>query len=159
MTGFTHLTGYGEGESPMVLYGPYVDFVAVGFGLIAVLAALDYRRRTGKGQHIDLSQYEAGLQFLTPAIVGAQVNNGKHLRNGNRDANAAPHGVYPCRGQDQWCAIAVFGDAEWQSFCRAAEKPQWESDPRFASHEEGNATKTNWIRESPSGRAGLMPGN
>src|SRR5207249_10119793 len=56
MSGFTHLTGYGKGQPPMLLFGPYVDFVAVGFGLIAVLAALDYRRRTGSGQHIDLSQ-------------------------------------------------------------------------------------------------------
>jgi len=131
MSGFTHLTGYGAGEPPVLLYGPYVDFVAVGFGLIAVLAALDYRRRTGDGQHIDLSQYEAGIQFITPAVLDEQVNGHIQEAQGNRDPNAVPHGVYPCEGEDQWCAIAIFNDEEWSAFCRAAEKPQWASDMRF----------------------------
>ena len=135
MSGFTHLTGYGEAESPMLLYGPYVDFVAVGFGLIAVLAALDYRRRTGKGQHIDLSQYESGIHFLTPVVLDAQVNQRVHYPAGNRDPRAAPHGVYPCKGDDQWCAIAVFGDEEWRAFALAAEKPEWANDSRFTAHE------------------------
>jgi crotonobetainyl-CoA:carnitine CoA-transferase CaiB-like acyl-CoA transferase len=133
MSGFTHLTGYGGGQPPVLLYGPYVDFVAVGFGLIAVLAALDYRRRTGTGQHIDLSQYETGIQFMAPAVLDAQINGHVHEPEGNRDPHAAPHGVYPCKGQDEWCAIAVFNDEEWRAFCRAAEKPDWESDPRFSS--------------------------
>ena len=131
MSGFTYLTGYGPGEPPMLLYGPYVDFVAVGFGLIAILATLDYRRRTGNGQHIDLSQYEAGIQFITPAVLDAQVNGRVHEPQGNRDPQAAPHGVYPCKGEDQWCAITVFDDDEWTAFCRAAERPQWRSEARF----------------------------
>jgi benzylsuccinate CoA-transferase BbsF subunit len=135
MSGFTHLTGYGESEGPMLLYGPYVDFVAAGFGVIAVLAALDYRRRTGKGQHIDLSQYESGIQFLTPVLLDAQVSDKTQYGIGNRDPHAAPHGVYPCQGRDQWCAIAVFGDEEWNAFTSAAEKPEWEADARFNSHE------------------------
>lgn len=136
MSGFTHLCGYSEGESPMLMYGPYVDFVAVGFGFIAVLAALDYRRRTGKGQYIDLSQYEAGIQFVIPALLDSQVNNRVHHPDGNRDPRGAPHGVYPCKGDDQWCAIAVFGDEEWRTFCRAAERPDWSVDQRFAGHED-----------------------
>jgi len=67
-SGFTYLAGDPDGE-PMLLFGPYIDFVAVGFGLVAVLAALDCRRRTGRGQYIDLSQYEAGLQFIAPALL------------------------------------------------------------------------------------------
>ena len=131
MSGFTHLTGYGPGQAPVLLYGPYVDFVAVGFGLIAVLASLDYRRRTGRGQYIDLSQYETGIQFVIPAVLDAQVNRRVHEPQGNRDSNAAPHGIYPCRGEDQWCAIAVFNDDEWNTFCRMAEKPEWTKDARF----------------------------
>jgi len=124
MSGFTHLTGYGPGEAPMLLYGPYVDFVAVGFGFIAVLAALDYRRRTGKGQHVDLSQYEAGIQFLTPVLLDTQLNRRVHNPLGNRDPRGAPHGVYRCKGDDRWCAIVVFTDEEWAAFCRAVEKPE-----------------------------------
>src|SRR5438093_10878407 len=108
----------------MLLYGPYVTFVAVCFLLIAVLAALDYRRRTGSGQHIDVSQYETGIQFITPAVLDAQVNGRVHEPQGNRDPHAAPHGVYPSRGEDQWCEIAVFNDNEWCALCRAAETPQ-----------------------------------
>jgi len=136
MSGFTHLTGYGESESPMLLYGPYVDFVAVGFGFIAVLAALDYRWRTGKGQHIDLSQYESGIQFLTPVVLDAQVNQRVHHPGGNRDLHAAPHGVYPCKGDDQWCAISVFGDEEWQTLAGAADEPKWADDSRFTTHDD-----------------------
>jgi len=131
MSGFTHLAGYGPGKPPVLLYGPYVDFVAVGFGLIAILAALDYRRRTGIGQHIDLSQYEAGIQFIAPAVMDAQINGRVHEPEGNRDPHAAPHGVYPCKGEDEWCAIAVFNDEEWRAFCHAAERLEWVNDPRF----------------------------
>jgi benzylsuccinate CoA-transferase BbsF subunit len=141
MSGFTQLTGYGPGKPPFLLYGPYVDFVAVGFGLIAVLAALDYRRRTGTGQHIDLSQYETGIQFIAPALMEAQINGRVHEPKGNRDPHAAPHGVYPCKGEDEWCAIAVFNDEEWRAFCRAAEKPDWESDPRFSSAADRKANE------------------
>jgi benzylsuccinate CoA-transferase BbsF subunit len=135
MSGFTHLTGYSDRELPMLLYGPYVDFVAVGFGLIAVLAALDFRRRTGKGQHIDLSQYESGLQFVIPILLDAQVNRRVHQPEGNRDPHAAPHGVYRCKGNDQWCAIMVSTDDEWRALCQAAAKPSWANDSRFETHE------------------------
>lgn len=139
MSGFTHLTGYGKGQPPMLLFGPYVDFVAVGFGLIAVLAALDYRRRTGKGQHIDLSQYESGIQFIAPVLLDAQVNRRIHHPHGNRDPHAVPHGAYRCKGEDQWCVIAVFNDEEWHAFCRASEHPALEADSRFATHDARKA--------------------
>lgn len=130
--GFTHLTGYPL-EGPMLLFGPYIDFVAVGFGLIAVLAALDYRRRTGRGQHIDLAQYEAGLQFVTPALLDYEVNGRIMTRMGNRSPHAAPHGAYPCRGEDRWCVIAVRNEEEWQALCRATGHPEWAEDARFES--------------------------
>src|SRR5438128_6904989 len=63
LSGFTHLIGESTGP-PNFLYGPYIDFIAVAYGGIAVLAALDHRRRTGEGTFIDLAQYEAGLQFI-----------------------------------------------------------------------------------------------
>src|SRR5665811_867087 len=59
LSGFTHVTGFPNGD-PCLLYGPYIDFIGVGYGLISVLAALDYRKRTGRGVYIDLAQYEAG---------------------------------------------------------------------------------------------------
>ena len=131
-SGFTFLAGEPGGE-PMLLFGPYIDFVAVGFGLVAVLAALDYRRRTGRGQYIDLSQYEAGLQFLAPALLEYEVNGRVMTRLGNRSPEAAPHGAYPCRGEDRWCVIAVSTEDDWPAFCRAAGRPEWAEDVRFGS--------------------------
>ena len=131
-SGFTDLTGDPDGE-PMLLFGPYIDFVAVGFGLVAVLAALDYRRRTGRGQYIDLSQYEAGLQFIAPALLDYEVNGRVITRMGNHSAYAAPHGAYPCRGEDRWCVIAVCTEEEWRAFCRASGHPEWTEDARFQS--------------------------
>ncbi len=130
-SGFTYLAGYPGEEDPMLLYGPYIDFIAVGFGLTAVLAALDYRRRTGCGQYIDLSQYETGLQFIMPALLDYEVNDRIMTPCANRDPNAAPHGAYPCRGQDQWCVIAVFTDDEWRALCQVAEHPEWAEDLHF----------------------------
>ncbi|MFQ5856299.1 MAG: CaiB/BaiF CoA transferase family protein [Anaerolineae bacterium] len=139
MSGFTHLTSYGNSQPPVLLYGPYIDFIAVGYGLIAVLAALDFRRRTGKGQHIDLSQYEAGVQFVIPALLDLQVNGRVQGPRGNRDPRAAPHGAYPCRGDDAWCVIAVFDEVEWQALCEVAGHPEWAADPRFATLEARKA--------------------
>jgi benzylsuccinate CoA-transferase BbsF subunit len=131
-SGFTYLTGDPDGE-PMLLFGPYIDFVAVGFGVVAVLAALDCRRRTGRGQHIDLSQYETGLQFMAPALLESEVNGRVMTRMGNRSPYGAPHGAYPCRGEDRWCVIAVCTEDEWRAFCRASGHPQWAEDERFGS--------------------------
>jgi crotonobetainyl-CoA:carnitine CoA-transferase CaiB-like acyl-CoA transferase len=134
LSGFTHLIGYPDG-TPQILYGPYIDYIAVAYGTVALLAALDHRDRTGKGQHIDLAQYESGLQFLTPILLDYQINGRVAGRNGNRDSRAAPHGAYPCKDEDCWCVISVFTDQEWRSLCKAMENPSWTKDSRFATLE------------------------
>lgn len=131
-SGFTYLAGYPEGD-PMLLYGPYIDFVAVGFGVTAVMAALDERQRTGRGQYIDLAQYETGLQFIIPALLEYQVNGRIMTHDGNRNPHAAPHNAYPCQGNDRWCVIAVFAEDEWRALCRVANHPEWATDARFAT--------------------------
>ncbi len=130
--GFTHLTGY-PGDEPVLLFGPYIDFIAVGFGLVAVLAALDYRQRTGRGVYVDLSQYEAGVQFVLPCLLDYEANRTLPERVGNRSPHAAPHGAFPCRGEDRWCAIAVETEAQWQALGRVAGHPEWAEDPRFST--------------------------
>ncbi len=152
LSGFTHLIGEPD-EPPHPLYGPYIDFIAVGFGGAAVLAALDYRRRTGEGVYIDLSQYEAGLQFLSSALLDYSARGVIAHRNGNRDPVAVPHGCYPCR-DGRWCVISCWDDAEWERFCHAAGQPSWLTDERFATildrkrHErELNLLITAWTRE------------
>jgi crotonobetainyl-CoA:carnitine CoA-transferase CaiB-like acyl-CoA transferase len=129
LSGFTHLIGEADGP-PFFLYGPYIDFVAVAFGGIATLAALDYRRRTGEGVFVDLSQYETGLQFISSALLDYSANGVIACRAGNRDKLAAPHGCYPCRDRE-WCVISCWDDAEWERLCRAAGQECWLADARF----------------------------
>jgi len=131
LSGFTHLIGEPDGP-PYFLYGPYIDFIAVAFGGIVVLAALDHRRRTGEGAFIDLSQFETGVQFISSALLDFTANGIVANRNGNSDPQAAPHGCYPCRN-NEWCVISCWDEGEWERFCRAAAKPGWLKDQRFAT--------------------------
>ena len=134
LTGFTYITGWPD-RPPAGAFGPFTDFIAPLYCVVALVAALDYRQRTGKGQHLDLSQYECGLQFLSPMILDYMVNGREFNRRGNYSDCAAPHGVYRCRSEDRWCAIAVFTDDEWRSFCRVLGNPSWSQEPRFATLE------------------------
>jgi crotonobetainyl-CoA:carnitine CoA-transferase CaiB-like acyl-CoA transferase len=132
LSGFTNMSGWPD-RDPLILYGPYIDFIGVVYGTIALTAALDYRRRTGKGQHIDVAQLEGGIQFLAPTLLDYKINNRIQGRKGNRCDYAAPHGAYPCQGEDRWCVIAVFTDEEWQSLRKAIGEPDWAKDPKFAT--------------------------
>jgi benzylsuccinate CoA-transferase BbsF subunit len=140
LAGFTHLTGYPDG-SPQILYGPYIDYIAVAYGAVAILAALDYRKRTGKGNYIDVAQYETGLQYLAPLLLDYKINGRAASRNANRDPHAAPHGAYPCKGEDMWCAISVGSDDEWKKLRRVMGNPRWSADKKFATHKARKANE------------------
>jgi crotonobetainyl-CoA:carnitine CoA-transferase CaiB-like acyl-CoA transferase len=113
--GFYEVAGWPD-RDPAGPWGAYTDFIGARYNAIAVLAALEHRSRTGEGQHIDLSQAEASIHFLAPAILDHRINGRVATRRGNRDAAMAPHGVYPVRGED-WIAIAVATDAQWAALC------------------------------------------
>jgi crotonobetainyl-CoA:carnitine CoA-transferase CaiB-like acyl-CoA transferase len=132
ISGFFSLTGWPD-RPPAGPFSAYTDYVAPRFTVAAILAALDYRRRTGQGQYIDQSQAESALHFLTPALLDYTVNGRSQERVGNRDAHLAPHGVYPAAGQDRWLAIAVHNDAQWQALCEVMQRPELGHDPRFAT--------------------------
>jgi crotonobetainyl-CoA:carnitine CoA-transferase CaiB-like acyl-CoA transferase len=128
--GFTHFTGWPDQEAVGVGY-PYTDTASPPLGVVAILAALEYRRRTGKGQYIDISQHEVAVQHLTPAVLDYTANGNEGGRIGNRHHQAAPHGAYRCRGEDRWCAIAVFTDEEWRAFCGVIGQPELAEDNKF----------------------------
>ncbi|MDP2952342.1 MAG: CoA transferase [Chloroflexota bacterium] len=132
LAGFNHLTGWPdrEGAQPHMAY---TDFIAPWFATLAILAALDHRRRTGQGQRIDLSQMEASLHFLATALLDYTANGREQIRQGNRSPCAAPHGAYPCLGNDRWCAIAVLTDHEWQALRQAMGDPEWARHPKFST--------------------------
>ena len=109
----------------------YTDQFVPMFSALAILSALDYRRRTGKGQYIDHSQMEAGLNFVTPLILDYEANQRKPSLKGNKNDFAAPHGIYRCLGEDRWVAIAVMSDDEWLSFKKLMGHPEWADDTKF----------------------------
>ena len=147
--GFTLLASWPD-RPPTGTSVPYTDFIGTWYAIIATVAAIDYRKRTGKGQHIDLSQHEAGVTFLSPAILDYTVNNRVLSGMGNRSNYAAPHGVYRCRGDDRWCAVAVSNDKEWRAFCQALNNPAWAIDDKFLtpSGRKGNEDELDKLVES-----------
>ncbi len=132
LAGFVHLSGWPD-RGPSMISVAYTDIVSHHFTVAALVAALDYRRRTGKGQHLDISQYEASVQFLAPLLLDTTANDHVSGRMGNRNETAAPHGVYPCQGEDRWCAIAVLTDRQWNGFCRSIGDAEWSRSDRFSS--------------------------
>jgi benzylsuccinate CoA-transferase BbsF subunit len=144
LSGLNHLTGWPD-RGPTGAMIPYPDFVTPHFAAFAVICALDYRRRTGRGQYIDLSQLEAFVHTLDAAPLDAAVNGRIQRRAGNQLIGggapiAAPHGAYPCRPRptgpnpDRYLALAVFDDADWARLKTALGAPAWTDDPRFATH-------------------------
>ncbi|GAH67972.1 unnamed protein product, partial [marine sediment metagenome] len=128
-SGITHLTSF-LGKPPLGLGFSYADHVAGLMATLALLGAMEYRQRTGEGQYIDVSQVEAMASLLGGAILEYMVNGREAEPVGNSSTEAAPHGVYRCRGDDRWCAIAVFSDGEWQGFKRASGNQPWTEDKR-----------------------------
>ncbi len=132
MAGFVHLTGWPDLEpNPLQTY--YTDYINYKQGAAAILAALEYRRRTGRGQFLDQAQVEGGIQFIAPLVMDWFVNGRMAIRSGNRSPDAAPHGIYPCRGDDRWCFIGVFNDRQWHGLQRAMGMPSWAADRKYAT--------------------------
>jgi crotonobetainyl-CoA:carnitine CoA-transferase CaiB-like acyl-CoA transferase len=130
--GLAVLTGY-PGGKPHFLGG--ASDVIVGTHLIfAVLTALEYRRRSGKGQLIDVSQMEVGASFLGQAIMDYSMNQREWgQRMGSRDPVMVPHNVYRCKGEGKFVAIAISSDDEWKAFCQAIGSPKWTQDEKFST--------------------------
>jgi len=118
LCGFYHISGYGDGAPPSPPYGAYTDFIAPRFAASVLLAALDYRRRTGRGQYIDMAQYETALHNLAPALIDHFATGRVLGPQGNRSERYAPHGSWRCRdedGNERWIAMAVADDGEWRA--------------------------------------------
>jgi benzylsuccinate CoA-transferase BbsF subunit len=141
ITGYNHLSGFGY-RLPTGLGTNYPDYVInPGHTLIAILAALRYRRRTGKGQRIECAQMESSVCPLAPAIFDYTVNGRVQERSGNGLPYAAPHNAFKCRplhegsaaiAHERWLVIACFTDAEWEALVEAMGSPDWAKDGKFA---------------------------
>lgn len=135
LTGLDSITGYVDGP-PIPMENAYSDPYNGIFGAYSILVALHHRNRTGVGQHIDYSQHEAIMQLVGPAYMDYVMNGriGGPLGNRHPLGMAAPHGVFPCTGDDRWISIVVTDDAEWQGLVAATDGATWTADPRFVTH-------------------------
>jgi benzylsuccinate CoA-transferase BbsF subunit len=134
LSGFYYVSGYESGGDPAPPYGAYTDFITPRFAAAVLLAAIDYRRRTGLGQYIDLSQFEASLHFLAPSLIDYFATGRVLQPRGNRSERYAPHGAYRCRdeqGAERWISIAVANDEQWQGLLGVIGNPP--CDERFAT--------------------------
>jgi crotonobetainyl-CoA:carnitine CoA-transferase CaiB-like acyl-CoA transferase len=133
LSGLTYLTSF-EKDSPLGPGYAYADFVAGLYAAFAVLAALEHREKTGQGQYVDLSEYEAICTLMGPSLLEAAFYDKEILPQGNssKEFQAAPYGCYPCLGMDRWCVIAVFSEEEWHGLCRVLGYPDWTKDERFS---------------------------
>jgi crotonobetainyl-CoA:carnitine CoA-transferase CaiB-like acyl-CoA transferase len=156
-SGWSAMQGH-PGTDEVVVGGAWTDPLSAATCAFAVLAALRHRARTGQGQLIDFSMVEATLCGVPEALLDYAMNRRLPPRRGNRDRLHAPHGVYPCRGEDRWAAIAVTSEQEWQALVAALGAPAWAADPRFAAaagrkqHEdELDALIAAWTAERSTG--------
>jgi benzylsuccinate CoA-transferase BbsF subunit len=141
ITGYSYLSGFSD-RKPIGVGTNYPDYVInPGHTLVAILAALHYRRRTGKGQRIECAQLESSVCPLAPAIFDYTANGVVQDRAGNHIAEAAPHNAFKCRPltdggrpmDERWVVIACFSDEQWRSLAEAI-GAEWSRDPKFASH-------------------------
>lgn len=161
ITGYNYLSGF-PNRTPMGLGTNYPDYVInPGHTLVAILAALHHRTRTGKGQRIELAQIESSVAPLAPLIMEYTANGRVAGRRGNRLPHAAPHGAFRCKDNDfdgepeeRWIAFGVFDDVQWRGLVDAMGSPPWASDVTFASHDSRKqheddleAHVTAWTRE------------
>ena len=132
-SGMTYLWRDPEVERPgAACQTAFPDYVAPSYGVVAILAALHYRARTGKGQYIDISQAETAASMLGPAYLEWLINGREPEPQGNFSPLAAPYGCYRCKGDDRWCVISVETQEAWVRFCEVVGHREWVTDPRFA---------------------------
>ncbi|MDY6912593.1 MAG: CoA transferase [Chloroflexota bacterium] len=144
MAGLSQITGYEDGL-PLGPGTAYADATAGLHAAFAVLVALRDRRRTGKGQHIDLSLCESLTCLLGEHVLSQSMNKRPPVCKGNDDAGRIVQGCYRCHGDDEWVAIEVRSKAEWELFCNAIGNPAGVSDERFAN--PGNRERLDRIIE------------
>ena len=130
-SGLSYMTGYRDG-APVMSEIPYTDYTSGEHTVFAIMTALMHQLRTGEGQFVDVSQTQATSATVPEALLDFSANQRIAPRVGNEDSAMAPHGCYPCAGDDRWVVIAVSTDDQWQSLCRLLKQEEWLQDRRFS---------------------------
>jgi len=150
LCGFTHLTGFPD-EHPMPPWGAWTDITVPPIGAASLLAAVRQAHRTGQGRLLDMSQMELSVAFLADQLIDAQLEGRSPTRQGNRDPQFVPHGVFRAAGADAWVAIAVTGDEQWRSLAAEMGRLDWAdavptAAERRAIEDEIEAAVEAWTR-------------
>ncbi len=132
LAGLDSTSGY-PGGRPLGLKHAYADICGAIHAVFAVTAALLQRRRTGKGQYIDLSMLRAAVATMGMGLMEYTMAGRVMAPQGNFDPAMAPYGNYPCQGEDRWVSIAVYTEEEWRGLTEALEHVEWTKDEAFAS--------------------------
>ena len=163
VTGLMWQTGY-EGEGPLGPGTHFPDHAANPYhAAFAVVAALRHRRATGRGLKIDLSQVESTLNCMGLSALEYAATGTEQDRLGNRSAHHAPHNIFRCAGEDNWCAVAVLDDGQWQSLCEiigasdlAKDRDLATAKGRLAQADHVEAAVAKWIADKDATDAMMM---
>lgn len=152
LSGLSALVGY-EHQPPAGMNVRYADSTFGAFAAFATLAALFHRRRTGKGQYVDVSAVESMSSMIGDTLMDFTLNGQIETCHGNRHPEMAPHGIYPCQ-DDEWISIAARDDSVWQQLAHAMQPPALANDARFATldlrkrnEDQLNHLISNWTRQ------------
>ncbi len=148
-SGLASVTGY-PGGHPRILGAFFPDYFSGCYCVLALLAALRLRARTGQGQFIEVAMTEALATVIPEAIAEYGLHHREPVPVGNKEKGKAPHDVYRCAGEQRWIAISIGSNEQWEAFCRSTGHPEWLADPRFLHPEarERNAAELDALIES-----------
>ena len=135
MSGLSHLTGYADGP-PLKPGNFFCDQNAAIHAAFAIVCALRHRDERGEGQHVELAMIEGEFQILADAYIDFVMNGRERMRSGNDHPRFAPHGVFPCKGEDAWVAIGVETDQQFKALCAEFGEPYLADDVRFHTREK-----------------------
>jgi crotonobetainyl-CoA:carnitine CoA-transferase CaiB-like acyl-CoA transferase len=133
-SGLMLVTG-SEGDPPISISNSWNDYIGGIHGSFAVIEALIERRRTGKGAALDISQFECSVGTIGGLLTAAAVKKKPPTRNGNRCSVHTPQGVYRCAGTDEWCAVAVRSDQQWQALVSVIGDPRLTDNQSYRSEQ------------------------
>jgi len=131
-TGLMLSTG-SEGDPPTSISNSWNDYIGGLHGVIAIMQALNDRALSGRGRHIDLSQFESSVATIGALLMSSAASGLPPKRIGNRSSHYAPQGVYPCAGVDEWCAVVVETDGQWRALATVLGEPSLAQDERFVT--------------------------
>ncbi len=156
LSGVSLMTGLPD-EPPGVVNTSYSDYHTGVFQPAGIIAALMRRNLTGKTATLESSIFKSGVATCGPALLDYQINGRGPQRRGNRDAWAAPHGVYQCAGEDRYIAISIADDEQWSNLRKAMGDPEWAAAPEYETRigrrrneDDLDAAISDWSRPQKS---------